>query len=385
MKKWVILFVAFLLMFVVASSSFVVAEDDCSELYWFDDDSTECGQKEFCGVYMYEGLMTFETEEECESEIGIGCESLYWFDADSTECGYQEFCGMFMYEGLRTFESEDECKGELGAGEDEEIEENVDEDDDGVDDDAEEEVRDFAHAKGVEMRFSQLEYSIERRILRMNAVIDYLSDSDYEVSELEDIVAEMDALEAEAAGVDYGLSKEELTELYIDIKTDARVLVGDFRMKVREIVSLTDEQKAELEERFDELEEETMGEIRKRIAEKRKEYMAIATEEILREMGVEDEEMVRKIRDGVMNSEGVRAALKRMAAEDEARLNEIRANLKAKDEARKADVEARIAEFKEGREERIEERVRARVEAVDRFRDRIDERIQSRIENRRIQ
>ncbi len=44
-------------------------EEDCEELYYFDDTMDECSKKEFCGDYMYEGLRTFETEEECLEAI----------------------------------------------------------------------------------------------------------------------------------------------------------------------------------------------------------------------------------------------------------------------------------------------------------------------------
>ncbi|MCK4429113.1 MAG: hypothetical protein KAU95_01960, partial [Candidatus Aenigmarchaeota archaeon] len=43
----------------------------CNWLYWFDEDSTECGYKEFCGTLIYLGLRTFETLEECESSLEI--------------------------------------------------------------------------------------------------------------------------------------------------------------------------------------------------------------------------------------------------------------------------------------------------------------------------
>lgn len=44
-------------------------EGECSSLWWFDDDSTECEQDEFCGLYMYEGLQTFESQSECEDAL----------------------------------------------------------------------------------------------------------------------------------------------------------------------------------------------------------------------------------------------------------------------------------------------------------------------------
>ncbi|MFO8010522.1 MAG: hypothetical protein R6U89_06895, partial [Dehalococcoidia bacterium] len=42
---------------------------ECNTYYWFDDTTDECGEKEFCGTYMYEGLQTFETLEECEEAL----------------------------------------------------------------------------------------------------------------------------------------------------------------------------------------------------------------------------------------------------------------------------------------------------------------------------
>jgi len=40
---------------------------ECNTLWYFDDQSEKCQQKEFCGMYMYQSLHTFETEEECKA------------------------------------------------------------------------------------------------------------------------------------------------------------------------------------------------------------------------------------------------------------------------------------------------------------------------------
>jgi hypothetical protein len=47
----------------------VTTEPECNTYYWFDNESTECGQKEFCGAFMYLGLQTFDTQAECESAL----------------------------------------------------------------------------------------------------------------------------------------------------------------------------------------------------------------------------------------------------------------------------------------------------------------------------
>jgi len=39
----------------------------CKNLWWYDNEHSTCQQpKQFCGAYMYYGLQTFETKEECE-------------------------------------------------------------------------------------------------------------------------------------------------------------------------------------------------------------------------------------------------------------------------------------------------------------------------------
>jgi len=45
---------------------------ECKFYYWFDDEHKTCGYKEFCGLYMYEGLRTFDTLEECIAALQAG-------------------------------------------------------------------------------------------------------------------------------------------------------------------------------------------------------------------------------------------------------------------------------------------------------------------------
>jgi len=40
----------------------------CNNYYYFDNTDKTCSQKQFCGAYMYYGLYTFETKEECLKE-----------------------------------------------------------------------------------------------------------------------------------------------------------------------------------------------------------------------------------------------------------------------------------------------------------------------------
>lgn len=56
------------------------SEMSCKELWWLDKNNSVCQQKKFCGAYMYFGLQTFETQEECQKNQGsveyhcrVGC------------------------------------------------------------------------------------------------------------------------------------------------------------------------------------------------------------------------------------------------------------------------------------------------------------------------
>ena len=43
-----------------------IPSPDCQLLWWRDNEHQSCGQKKFCGMFMYYGLKTFKTKQECE-------------------------------------------------------------------------------------------------------------------------------------------------------------------------------------------------------------------------------------------------------------------------------------------------------------------------------
>jgi hypothetical protein len=48
-----------------------------------------------------------------ETSSGTGCKNLWWFDNEHKYCQQKEFCGLYMYLGLRTFETKNECEAAL--------------------------------------------------------------------------------------------------------------------------------------------------------------------------------------------------------------------------------------------------------------------------------
>jgi hypothetical protein len=46
-----------------------VSDVSCVFYYWFDDNTQDCGHKDFCGVYIYQGLQTFDSLVECNAAL----------------------------------------------------------------------------------------------------------------------------------------------------------------------------------------------------------------------------------------------------------------------------------------------------------------------------
>ena len=47
----------------------IAAAPGCSMKWWFDNKHTTCGYSQFCGVYMYYGLQTFDTQADCQANL----------------------------------------------------------------------------------------------------------------------------------------------------------------------------------------------------------------------------------------------------------------------------------------------------------------------------
>jgi len=81
MKKLIIIFLVIIFIVVIGVGVwyfvFNKPEQDnqnlpagCKNFWWYDNEHSTCQQpKQFCGAYMYLGLQTFETKEECENSF----------------------------------------------------------------------------------------------------------------------------------------------------------------------------------------------------------------------------------------------------------------------------------------------------------------------------
>ncbi len=54
----------------ITPSEDLTTKHECNNLWWYDNENTSCQEpKQFCDLYMYNGLETFEIKEECESSL----------------------------------------------------------------------------------------------------------------------------------------------------------------------------------------------------------------------------------------------------------------------------------------------------------------------------
>ncbi len=59
----------------------------CKKLWWFDSKNRTCQQRQFCGMFMYSGLRTFDTESACQEALKENPSAECQTDED---CCYQE-------------------------------------------------------------------------------------------------------------------------------------------------------------------------------------------------------------------------------------------------------------------------------------------------------
>lgn len=196
---------------------------------------------------------------------------------------------------------------------------------------------------GVEMRFLQLERAIGRRVLWANEIIDVLKEDGEDTTELEGIVAELDALADEAAETDKS-EREAAIENFIRIKREAKEKVAEFR----EIAGpmLSEEQKDELRQRFDEIDRTELQNLKDRIAEKRRLFNANKARGLLESMGIEDEELIRKAENGEVAAREIGEKLREHYAGVVAEKREqFKENVKSKIADRVNARQAEIARF----------------------------------------
>ena len=241
---------------------------------------------------------------------------------------------------------------------------------------------------GAQVRLLQLQKVILRNILRGEKVIEFIQelDADADVSELQEILAELEVLKDEVAAVEPEGTMEEAVKQFVDFKNDAISLSKRFREATKELIG--DADKTALLEKFKEIDWSELDALKEQIVQLIREYNAQRVERVFSKLEEKKPEFVEKIRNGEMNMTGVKAAVgKAFKALAPARRNLAFKNLKEFNAEKLAFQKAKIAaarlNFLERRVNRLQNRIEAiqnnpRVQAI---KDKIKDRIQDRIKN----
>jgi hypothetical protein len=160
-----------------------------------------------------------------------------------------------------------------------------------------ENIRAFASEQGASMRLAALEAALMRNILWGEEIIGQIQESNPEADtgELEDIVDEMRLLVDEMRGINASDNQEAASE-FITVKGEAKSLTDQFRTLSKDM--LGDVEKNQLRERLRNIKDEQLEERRQRMQELRMGYNAENAEKILDAIGVQNPDLVGKIRDG---------------------------------------------------------------------------------------
>jgi hypothetical protein len=163
------------------------------------------------------------------------------------------------------------------------------------------ELMHFSYEKGAEVRFLQLELSIERNILTGGQVLEINPDP-----QLESILDDLRNLLEEVREVDMDKPASELAADFVVLKKQATELTSQFRQIAS--VNLSELQRTQINERTRNMEQVRSHEAR--ITSAKNEFNANLLRNILNGLEAEDADMVQQLRNSQMNLEQVKNRLR---------------------------------------------------------------------------
>ena len=311
MKSWIVFLLVFLYVFSVFSFSFVAAQENDSDNNESDNDNSGSGSD------------NNETDDDSDDDS----------DNNETDDDTDD-----------DSDSEDETDSE-----DEEDEEDEDEEEAEV-------TRDNLGAK---VRMLQLKRAITRRVLWGQNVVEYMNDNNVtgNVTELQGIVDDLKVLADEAGELAKSdVAGDRAVEKYLEIKRSAKELVKQFREIAKDALKESD--KSALRRRFGEIERDMLKEINDEIREIIREHNVQKVREHLREMGIEREEIIKKIESGELNASEIRLRLREELRDlSERKREEFRVRVREE----RIEIKNRIDEVSDGVKIRTREEIKTRI------------------------
>ena len=286
-------------------------------------------------------------------------------DTDNSSIGNSEVNDSVSDNGTEiTNGSDDEIETENDADVDEEAEVETKVDTDEIDDETEVEIEEMDVVPGATLRMLQLQRQILIHVLRAEVVVDSLKTLGKNTTELESIVEELKLLREDTKIIPP--TKEEAVQKFIDIKTEAKGLVRQFREGARALT--TESERSEIRINFKNIRDSAeLTALNGQIINALRNLHKIRVENVLSSLGFEDEELIAKILSGEIGGGEIKIKLReyydslseeeREAVKD--RLREIRIEMRA-------DRIKVIRENIDGRKERLEIRLDERISKLER-------------------
>lgn len=171
------------------------------------------------------------------------------------------------------------------------------------------EIRSMETMTGIEVRFIQLERAIYFNEIRAERVLNYITEThpQSDVSNLESLLTELTLIREKVSRVDFSKDRQDLVELYTDLRRTANQISADFRSEAH--IILSEQERAELRS------SNTISEDRQRlqeynqlVAQRLREHNARMYEARASQAGT-SLDRVQRIREGELSAQEIRREL----------------------------------------------------------------------------
>ena len=251
-----------------------------------------------------------------------------------------------------------------------------------IDAETQSEVEAMEYQYGAEIRLLQLEKSITTNILKGEEVISVLEGLEYNTTELEAILFELELLLDEVQSVD--ANSTNATQEFIDLKSDAKELTEDFREAVH---GLIDDVTVEgLRERIRNMTCEKVQNLTSKIQNKVRLYNRNQLHRVYGILGEHNESILNQYQNGNVTKEQVKNQINKIVNQmTKQKRNQIFAELKESMIRGRIQTRLCVDNATEGFQERKQVRLNGRLQAVQESQDagsQVQNHTQNRISNR---
>ncbi len=229
---------------------------------------------------------------------------------------------------------------------------------DEAEDTQQDEVKIMNDQLGAQIRLLQLEKAITKNILKGEEVVSVLKESEYDTTELEAILAELELLKEEVQSADP--NSTDAVQIFVDLKSDAVELTKDFREALKEL--LDEKTIEELRERIREMVCEQVQNLSQQIQNRTRQFNRNQLHKIYGIIEETDSSLIDEYQNGNVTREQVKQQISK-------KVNEMT-------------KEKRYQVFSELKEGSIRERIQARVcveDAAEKFQERKEVRLTNRL------